>query len=77
MIYGSISRNLGALTLKQTVLQCDCFFLVFGLDAPLGLFPPSLDSCRNPLFDIGEHRNAIDSPMFVKKKSKFQHFGNK
>lgn len=40
----------------------------FGLDAPLGLFPPSLDSCRNPLFDIGEHRNAIDSPMFVKKK---------
>ncbi|XP_050308744.1 protein jim lovell isoform X2 [Anthonomus grandis grandis] len=38
----------------------------FGLDAPLGLFPPGLDSCRNPLFDMTDPRN--DSPMFVKKK---------
>lgn len=40
----------------------------FGLDSPLGLFPPGLDSCRNPLFDMGDPRNALDSPMFAKKK---------
>ncbi|KAL3272846.1 hypothetical protein HHI36_014307 [Cryptolaemus montrouzieri] len=39
----------------------------FGLDSPLGLFPAGLDSCRNPLFDIPDHR-APESQMFAKKK---------
>lgn len=39
----------------------------FGLDSSLGLFPPGLDGCRNPLFDITDHRTP-DSQMFAKKK---------
>ncbi|KAG5874020.1 hypothetical protein JTB14_026791 [Gonioctena quinquepunctata] len=40
----------------------------FGLDSPLGLFPPGLDGCRNPLFDMPDPRTTPDSQMFVKKK---------
>ncbi|XP_060522758.1 protein jim lovell [Cylas formicarius] len=40
----------------------------FGLDSPLGLFPPGLDGCRNPLFDMTDPRAAVDTPMFIKKK---------
>ncbi|XP_076264421.1 protein jim lovell-like isoform X1 [Rhynchophorus ferrugineus] len=40
----------------------------FGLDSPLGLFPPGLDGCRNPLFDMADPRSAVDSPIFAKKK---------
>ncbi|EFA08790.1 protein jim lovell [Tribolium castaneum] len=40
----------------------------FGLDSPLGLFPPGLDGCRNPLFDMTDPRTTPDSQLFVKKK---------
>ncbi|XP_050511525.1 protein jim lovell-like [Diabrotica virgifera virgifera] len=40
----------------------------FGLDSPLGLFPPGLEGCRNPLFDMPDPRTTPDSQMFVKKK---------
>ncbi|KAK9885448.1 hypothetical protein WA026_010944 [Henosepilachna vigintioctopunctata] len=39
----------------------------FGLDSPLGLFPSNLEGCRNPLFDISDHRTP-DAQMFSKKK---------
>ncbi|CAG9832972.1 unnamed protein product [Diabrotica balteata] len=42
----------------------------FGLDSPLGLFPPGLEGCRNPLFDMPDPRTTPDSQMFVKKKRK-------
>ncbi|GLV39503.1 jim lovell [Carabus blaptoides fortunei] len=43
---------------------------IFGLDSPLGLFPPGLDGCRNPLLDMNlvDPRTAPDTPMFSKKK---------
>ncbi|CAG9856996.1 unnamed protein product [Phyllotreta striolata] len=40
----------------------------FGLDSSLGLFPPGLEGCRNPLFDMPDPRTTPDSQMFVKKK---------
>nr|CAH7722948.1 unnamed protein product [Callosobruchus chinensis] len=40
----------------------------FGLDSPLGLFPPGLENCRNPLFDMPDPRTTPDSQMFAKKK---------
>lgn len=45
------------------------FVLVFGLDSPLGLFPPGLDGCRNPLLEMADPRSAPDSHLYVKKKS--------
>lgn len=47
-----------------------CIVLVFGLDSPLGLFPPGLDGCRNPLLDMTDPRTNPDVQMFTKKKSK-------
>ncbi|KAF5286978.1 hypothetical protein FQR65_LT12376 [Abscondita terminalis] len=40
----------------------------FGLDSPLGLFPPGLDGCRNPLLEMADPRNTPDSQLFAKKK---------
>ncbi|XP_056636533.1 protein jim lovell-like [Diorhabda sublineata] len=40
----------------------------FGLDSPLGLFPPVLESCRNPLFDIPDPRSIPDQHALAKKK---------
>ncbi|CAH0564029.1 unnamed protein product [Brassicogethes aeneus] len=40
----------------------------FGLDSHLGLFPPGLDGCRNPLFDMTDPRTTPDPQMYAKKK---------
>ncbi|KAF5306270.1 hypothetical protein FQA39_LY08968 [Lamprigera yunnana] len=40
----------------------------FGLDSPLGLFPPGLDGCRNPLLEMADPRNTPDTQLFAKKK---------
>ncbi|XP_019865436.1 protein jim lovell [Aethina tumida] len=40
----------------------------FGLDSHLGLFPPGLDSCRNPLFDMTDPRTTPDPQLYAKKK---------
>lgn len=47
-------------------------FAVFGLDSPLGLFPPGLDGVRNPLLEMADPRTTPDSQLFVKKKSKLR-----
>lgn len=53
------------------------FLLVFGLDSPLGLFPPGMDPSKmyNPLMDLPEHHPAHrslhpDHQPFLKKKCK-------
>jgi hypothetical protein len=60
--------HLKIILLKKKLHQI--LFPVFGLDSPLGLFPPGLDGCRNPLFDLTDPRTTPDSQLFVKKKSK-------
>ncbi|GJQ73647.1 hypothetical protein Trydic_g13989 [Trypoxylus dichotomus] len=40
----------------------------FGLDSPLGLFPPGLDGCRNPLLEMADPRTTPESQLFAKKK---------
>lgn len=52
--------------------------VVFGLDSPLGLFPPGLDSCRNPLLEMADPRTTPDSHLFAKKKCKYivHHYSN-
>lgn len=48
-------------------------FAVFGLDSPLGLFPPGMDPAKmfNPLMDMSDPRGMSgDHPPFLKKKSK-------
>ncbi|KAJ8923024.1 hypothetical protein NQ315_001572 [Exocentrus adspersus] len=54
-------------------LKAECFKNVklFGLDSHLGLFPPGLDSCRNPMFDMTDPRTTPDAQIFAKKKSTF------
>lgn len=46
---------------------------MFGLDSPLGLFPPGMDPAKmfNPLMDMSDPRGMSgDHPTFLKKKSK-------
>lgn len=51
---------------------------MFGLDSPLGLFPPGMDPTKmyNPLMDLPDHHPAHhrqlhpDHPSFMKKKCK-------
>nr|XP_022916962.1 protein jim lovell isoform X1 [Onthophagus taurus] len=40
---------------------------LFSLDASLGLFPPGLEGCRNPLLEMADPRTN-ESSLFVKKK---------
>lgn len=45
---------------------------MFGLDSPLGLFPPGMDPAKifNPLMDMSDPRGMDHPPSFLKKKSK-------
>lgn len=48
---------------------------MFGLDSPLGLFPPGMDPAKmfNPLMDMSDPRGMSgDHPTFMKKKSKLK-----
>lgn len=50
------------------------FFSVFGLDSPLGLFPPGMDHGKlySPLMEMSDPRGMHgDQTPFLKKKSKF------
>ncbi|KAL1494965.1 hypothetical protein ABEB36_010464 [Hypothenemus hampei] len=55
--------------LGMTPSHSKFLFPVFGLDAPLGLYPPGLEGCRNPIFDMTDTRTAaLDTTMYAKKK---------
>lgn len=47
---------------------------MFGLDSPLGLFPPGIDPGKlyNPLMEMSDPRGMPgETPPFLKKKSKY------
>lgn len=46
---------------------------MFGLDSPLGLFPPGMDHGKlySPLMEMSDPRGMHDQTPFLKKKSKF------
>lgn len=48
---------------------------MFGLDSPLGLFPPGIDPGKlyNPLMEMSDPRGMPgETPPFLKKKSKYK-----
>lgn len=57
------------------IVNLNLFNLVFGIDSPLGLFPPGMDPTKmyNPLMDLPDHpahhrQLHPDHPSFLKKK---------
>lgn len=65
------------LDLSNDLLTYHHFFslcsTVFGLDSPLGLFPPGIDPGKlyNPLMEMSDPRDMPGGPPpFLKKKSK-------
>lgn len=55
------------------LIICIFFFSVFGLDSPLGLFPPGMDHGKlySPLMEMSDPRGMHDQTPFLKKKSKY------
>lgn len=63
-------------TVKNQYLIIIFLSTVFGLDSPLGLFPPGIDPGKlyNPLMEMSDPRDMPGGPPpFLKKKSKYKH----
>lgn len=45
-------------------------FTVFGLDSPLGLFPPGMEHKMYPLMDVDHRGPPLDSHLFANAKKK-------
>lgn len=60
----------------QTNVTNYVFFTVFGLDSPLGLFPPGMEHKMYPLMDVDHRPPPLDAPLFtnVKKKCMYDYF---
>uniref|UniRef100_A0A182SIF8 Uncharacterized protein n=1 Tax=Anopheles maculatus TaxID=74869 RepID=A0A182SIF8_9DIPT len=64
-------QNLGQFT-HHASITFNHSFTVFGLDSPLGLFPPGMDPGKiySPLMEMSDPRSMHhDGPPFLKKKS--------